>query len=137
MYIYICIFFFFFFQAEDGIRDKLVTGVQTCSLPILLLPGSTTTLPESPFYAEVIDSHVGYLRLGSLTNGNLQAMDKKLGEFAGKKVDALVGDLRASSLTNDFAAAAEFAKRFTVKGKPLFTMRKTGARHARNFTSGA
>src|SRR6478609_11406075 len=28
------IVFFFFFQAEDGIRDKLVTGVQTCALPI-------------------------------------------------------------------------------------------------------
>src|SRR2546425_11727005 len=30
-------FFFFFFQAEDGIRDKLVTGVQTCALPISVL----------------------------------------------------------------------------------------------------
>src|SRR5687767_16034390 len=29
------VFEFFFFQAEDGIRDKLVTGVQTCALPIL------------------------------------------------------------------------------------------------------
>src|SRR5699024_11761783 len=28
-------FFFFFFQAEDGIRDRNVTGVQTCALPIL------------------------------------------------------------------------------------------------------
>src|SRR5690606_41010778 len=28
-------FFFFFFQAEDGIRDFHVTGVQTCALPIL------------------------------------------------------------------------------------------------------
>src|SRR3989442_6685167 len=28
------IFFFFFFQAEDGIRDADVTGVQTCALPI-------------------------------------------------------------------------------------------------------
>src|SRR5207244_4873422 len=27
--------FLFFFQAEDGIRDDLVTGVQTCALPIL------------------------------------------------------------------------------------------------------
>ena len=27
-------FFVFFFQAEDGIRDRLVTGVQTCALPI-------------------------------------------------------------------------------------------------------
>src|SRR2546430_4939898 len=26
--------FFFFFQAEDGIRDLTVTGVQTCALPI-------------------------------------------------------------------------------------------------------
>src|SRR6266496_5336846 len=28
------ILFFFFFQAEDGIRDLYVTGVQTCALPI-------------------------------------------------------------------------------------------------------
>src|SRR6266481_7249794 len=28
-------YFFFFFQAEDGIRDGTVTGVQTCALPIL------------------------------------------------------------------------------------------------------
>src|SRR5690606_40751284 len=28
------LFFFFFFQAEDGIRDFHVTGVQTCALPI-------------------------------------------------------------------------------------------------------
>src|SRR5205823_11853748 len=28
------VWFVFFFQAEDGIRDKLVTGVQTCALPI-------------------------------------------------------------------------------------------------------
>ena len=30
-------FFVFFFQAEDGIRDDLVTGVQTCALPIFWL----------------------------------------------------------------------------------------------------
>src|SRR5207249_1421989 len=32
--------FFFFFQAEDGIRDRNVTGVQTCALPILIPPPS-------------------------------------------------------------------------------------------------
>src|SRR5687767_15604170 len=36
MFRFLCIFFFFFFQAEDGIRDKLVTGVQTCALPIFV-----------------------------------------------------------------------------------------------------
>src|SRR2546427_9434675 len=30
------VLFFFFFQAEDGIRDLTVTGVQTCALPILI-----------------------------------------------------------------------------------------------------
>src|SRR5688572_31647456 len=36
-FLFICsfFFFFFFFQAEDGIRDLTVTGVQTCALPIL------------------------------------------------------------------------------------------------------
>src|SRR2546425_5550548 len=45
--------FFFFFQAEDGIRDKLVTGVQTCALPIYLrragpggVPGRTDRRPR-------------------------------------------------------------------------------------------
>ena len=33
-FFYFILVFFFFFQAEDGIRDKLVTGVQTCALPI-------------------------------------------------------------------------------------------------------
>src|SRR2546430_3497626 len=34
---------FFFFQAEDGIRDLTVTGVQTCALPISPKPGWTDT----------------------------------------------------------------------------------------------
>src|SRR5215216_6861942 len=37
-------FFFFFFQAEDGIRDDLVTGVQTCALPISI----STSFPGPP-----------------------------------------------------------------------------------------
>src|SRR5437762_13324566 len=35
MFLYV----FFFFQAEDGIRDTSVTGVQTCALPICERPG--------------------------------------------------------------------------------------------------
>src|SRR6266536_4473813 len=34
---------FFFFRAEDGIRDPLVTGVQTCALPISLIPANSGT----------------------------------------------------------------------------------------------
>src|SRR6267378_7628485 len=36
--------FFFFFQAEDGIRDLYVTGVQTCALPISLCSGAADGL---------------------------------------------------------------------------------------------
>src|SRR5256886_9692105 len=59
--------FFFFFQAEDGIRDLTVTGVQTCALPILAQPlevlflatsgaggadGPTVSHPRSLFVVE-------------------------------------------------------------------------------------
>src|SRR5207253_8162807 len=38
LYCLFIFFFFFFFQAEDGIRDGHVTGVQTCALPICPAP---------------------------------------------------------------------------------------------------
>src|SRR5205807_5591718 len=39
-------FFFFFFQAEDGIRDYKVTGVQTCALPISSVEFRVASNPE-------------------------------------------------------------------------------------------
>src|SRR2546430_6900007 len=36
-FVFFC--YFFFFQAEDGIRDLTVTGVQTCALPIYFMTG--------------------------------------------------------------------------------------------------
>src|SRR5258708_31688492 len=46
--IYVLVFVFFF-QAEDGIRDDLVTGVQTCALPIWAKPASShKTSPMIP-----------------------------------------------------------------------------------------
>src|SRR5687768_4719993 len=52
------LFFFFFFQAEDGIRDVAVTGVQTCALPIFVLQ------PQMPILAqtELADSDQFYQR---------------------------------------------------------------------------
>src|SRR5688572_31082857 len=41
------VFIFFFFQAEDGIRDLTVTGVQTCALPI----SGVADLPVSVVHA--------------------------------------------------------------------------------------
>src|SRR5690606_40997871 len=40
------LFVFFFFQAEDGIRDFHVTGVQTCALPISLAASRSENRPR-------------------------------------------------------------------------------------------
>src|SRR5699024_11717087 len=45
-----CVYICFFFQAEDGIRDRNVTGVQTCALPIsdaLIRKGFREFIPET------------------------------------------------------------------------------------------
>src|SRR5690349_1142859 len=54
----------FFFQAEDGIRDLYVTGVQTCALPI-----STTSIGSTggPSLQRIRPSGVGYSRASSIS----------------------------------------------------------------------
>ena len=107
----------------EGLLVRLPRGV-------MLLPGKENSSAGSPsaFYSEVIAGTIGYLRLGSLNGANLQALDKSLSAFAGKRVNALIVDLRASQATDDLALAAEFAKRFCPKGKALFTLRKPAGR---------
>jgi hypothetical protein len=104
---------------------------------VILLPNSAAAQTETgrPLFSELLAGHIGYLRPGALTVGNLQAMDGALKAFATQKVDALIVDLRASTATNDFATAAEFAKRFTPKGKTLFILHKAGAKQDRVFSS--
>src|SRR5258708_24278395 len=46
---------FFFFQAEDGIRDDLVTGVQTCALPILAALDTLKAAGRWPRLASELD----------------------------------------------------------------------------------
>src|SRR5437867_4513610 len=48
---------FFFFQAEDGIRDRTVTGVQTCALQIytLIYKGMLTADQIAPTYPDLVD----------------------------------------------------------------------------------
>jgi hypothetical protein len=114
----------------QGLISRLAPGV-------ILLPDRQSARSETaaPFYNEILQEHIGYLRLGTLNSGNLQALDKALVIFASKKVDALIVDLRASGPANDFETAAEFAKRFCPKGKPLFKLHKAGARQDHVFIS--
>src|SRR5882762_8052407 len=65
-------FFFFFFQAEDGIRDSSVTGVQTCALPISL--GLTIAILLS-------EGEIRYIVLLLLTILGLVCLSPKRGIF--------------------------------------------------------
>jgi hypothetical protein len=113
----------------DGLLVRMPRGV-------ILLPGKENTAAvEGPVYAEIFEGHIGYLRLGALSSANLKSVDRKLNDFASKKVDALIVDLRDSAASNDFEVGAEFAKRFCPKGKALFTLRNPAARQDRQFTS--
>src|SRR2546429_2212602 len=55
------ILFFFFFQAEDGIRDVAVTGVQTCALPILDVLRAISREPDGAqlLLQDLIDTAAG------------------------------------------------------------------------------
>src|SRR5256886_4146389 len=66
------VLYFFFFQAEDGIRDLTVTGVQTCALPIyssvplLHLPLVVLTDRNCASACDAFSGAVKDLRLGTL-----------------------------------------------------------------------
>jgi hypothetical protein len=129
------------FTKPDAINETQLSRATIEGLIMRLGPGliilpdkkSAPTEVASPFYSDLLENHVAYLRLGTLNSDNLQALDKKLAEFPSRKIDAVVIDLRASS-GNDFASAAEFAKRFTPKGKLLFGLKKQ-EKQERAFTS--
>ncbi|HEY1582258.1 MAG TPA: S41 family peptidase [Chthoniobacterales bacterium] len=115
----------------DGLLDRLDGGLR-------LLPAHSGPAPTpAPFYREVLDGHIGYLRPGDLNPPQLQELDTTLRAFAGKKVDALILDLRATGEAGDYAAAAEFANRFVAKGRALFTLHSPATKQDRDFTSNA
>src|SRR5207249_6710838 len=69
---------FFFFQAEDGIRDRNVTGVQTCALPISGLIDREHRLPDlAEVEPRVAPDHDLGVRLGA--HGGAQAFGEALG----------------------------------------------------------
>src|SRR5207237_5766522 len=94
---------FFFFQAEDGIRDSSVTGVQTCALPISSAPDPVYARAKSPIApARIVGSTVLSFRLpggtisGSCTfNGSLHPVNDSASAARRRRFDAcfIVGSL--------------------------------------------
>src|SRR5207249_9262381 len=86
VYLIIFFFFVFFFQAEDGIRDRNVTGVQTCALPISLDSNANNYILLTPT-ATIINSigpGIGALatgaRVGQTNLGTARSEERRVGK---------------------------------------------------------
>src|SRR2546422_4875539 len=118
-------FGFFFFQAEDGIRDVAVTGVQTCALPISDAPGrggaggpsgdhgGTGLSPPGPGVAEV----VGRGDRGSLRDRARRDPDRARRAHARSRPRARAADpARAAHRARAISRGSDVSDR----GKPLY-----------------
>src|SRR5206468_5882059 len=90
--------FFFFFQAEDGIRDLIVTGVQTCALPIYReVAGSNPVTPIKMRMArrEISSRHshfnLDYADVVELRVGAVSRFDSRIGTTARRSEERRVG----------------------------------------------
>src|SRR5258708_18482536 len=74
--------FFFFFQAEDGIRDDLVTGVQTCALPILTaIPRRISSASASDCCVQTSRKATPFSRSQAIsTNSHLRSEERRVGK---------------------------------------------------------
>src|SRR5688500_20370572 len=93
----------FFFQAEDGIRDYKVTGVQTCALPICPRRVHAMSEPPSPPLVE--------LRGVAKSYGGVHALSDVGFAIEGGTVHALVGEKigRASCREREWEAVGDVA----------------------------
>src|SRR5699024_7768686 len=96
----------FFFQAEDGIRDRNVTGVQTCALPISRGGGGRLSIVENPSHNPVMER----TRRNQVTVDGSQLSVDVYGEVGGPALLVVPGVLA------DAAAWAPVAER--IEGWP-------------------
>src|SRR5699024_11565389 len=108
-------FLYFFFQAEDGIRDRNVTGVQTCALPIFIsfaLEQDPTLKQDANFLQLCQDYGVDSLQYAIEDNEQYQTdllpmLDKKASQLRDiSKYTDLLSHLLDSFIINDEAENA-------------------------------
>ena len=113
----------------QGLIERLGPGAALVAAP------AAGASEASPFRTEIIDGRICYVRLGSLSAENVGKLDAALHEAAAKSLGALVLDLRATPPGSEFEEAADVCRRFTPKGKVLFTVKKPRANDERVLTS--
>src|SRR3712207_8309176 len=82
--------FYFFFQAEDGIRDIGVTGVQTCALPICLFNSFLNSLIVLILPPCSSKSPCEKLSLAALTPAKISSLKYSLFSLAGPIVKTIL-----------------------------------------------
>src|SRR5256885_8887303 len=84
---------FFFFQAEDGIRDYKVTGVQTCALPISTMGAGVTLWPNASFVLQELGLLQDIKAIGGrpLTMRRQDAVGNALGGLDIALLDRMMG----------------------------------------------
>src|SRR5690348_3723626 len=121
-------FFFFFFQAEDGIRDGRVTGVQTCALPIstgvvvALRAADDLLVTTTGGNATLYTSHGVLLPLDVRQHASHTLGVARLDVVGGAQVPLTLGrllgqDVRLEGVTGLELARSGLAK--TLRGRPV------------------
>jgi hypothetical protein len=113
----------------QGLLDRLGAGARIFSA------AKKEEHRAGQFHSELLDGAVGYLRLGALTPENIAMLDATLEAFAAKPPTALVLDLRATPHSTDFELAAECCRRFSPKGRVLFSIKRPKANDEEILTS--
>lgn len=112
----------------EGLGSKFGPGIGFATL-------TRTVGDATPFLAEILDGQAGYVRPGTLDSKVLGQMDAALENFTDKQIPAVILDLRAVGPGSDMESAAEFARRFSPKGKIMFTIQNPSAKQERILTS--
>lgn len=124
---------------DEGSRQKaLLEGlVRRLSPGVAIVSGTAVEAeqPDVPFLAEILDGRAGYIRPGKLDAATLSQLDVALASFSDKSLPAVILDLRAVAGGSEFEIAADFARRFSPKGKMLFSIQKPSAKQERILTS--
>src|SRR6266850_5362546 len=102
----------FFFQAEDGIRDYKVTGVQTCALPISAVNPANTEWPlfkdrmTEPFIGDVLEGAAEWRLLSRAPLGQLlvESFERRLFPVGGRQATMGASSQLALILNTTIAA---------------------------------
>ena len=105
-----------------GTGAKLLTAEEAASNAVPAITPSAD-LREPLARVEVIDSVIGYIRIGDVTDETAVDLDAELKRFVEEKVTGYILDLRFADGTN-FAAAAAVASRFLPAGEHLFSLKQ-------------